>query len=82
MTRWEETPRALYLYAQPLADTDHHPRGDGALALRGLANLAWMAHVRVRYVVARVGGCGWFPGNWSRRARLLRHLLSRRPMAT
>ena len=82
MTRWEETPRALVRYAQPLADTDHHPRGDGALALRGLANLAWMVHVRVRYVVAGVGGRGWFPGNWSRCARLLRHLLSRRPMAT
>jgi hypothetical protein len=36
------------LHAQPLADIDHHPGCDGAIALRGLANLAWMARVRVR----------------------------------
>ncbi len=70
------------LYTQPLADTDHHPRCDGAIALRGLANLAWMAHVRFRYVVAGNGGYRRFPGTRSHRARLLRRLLSRRPLAT
>ena len=69
------------LYAQPLADTNHHPRSDGAIALRGLANLAWMAHIRIRYVVAGDGRYSRFPGPWSHHARLLRHLLSRRPLA-
>src|SRR5882672_2925026 len=36
------------LHAQPLADIDHYPRCDAAIALRGLANLACMARVRVR----------------------------------
>jgi len=69
------------LYAQPLADTNHHPRCDGAIALRGLANLAWMAHIRIRYVVAGDGRYSRFPGPWSHHARLLCHLLSRRPLA-
>lgn len=70
------------LHSKPLVDTDHHPRGVGAIALRGLANLARMARVRVRYLVAAGSGCDRFPGNWSHRARLLRHLLCGPPLAT
>lgn len=70
------------LHAQSLADIDHHCRCLGALAVWDLANLAWMARVRVRYVVAREGGCRRFPGTRSPHARILYRLLSRRLVAT
>jgi amino acid transporter len=67
LTGWEETPRALHYTPNRWL---------------GLANLACMAGVRVRNVVAGGGGCSRFPGSRSHRARLLRHLLSGRPVAT
>ena len=70
------------LHAQPLADFDHHPRRDGAFALWSLANLARMARLGVRYVVAADCRCGRFPGTWSHHARLLRDLFSRSSVAT
>jgi hypothetical protein len=75
-------PTGAALHAQPLADLDHHPRCDGAIALRGLAHLACMARVRLRYGMAADGGSSRFPGTGSHHARLLRRLLSRPALAT
>ena len=70
------------LHAQPLADTDHNSRRVGTIALRDLANLARLAHCRIRCGLDRDGRCRRFPGPRSHYARLLCRLLNRPMVAT
>ena len=82
LSRWEETPQALHytpnrwlILIITLAVT--------ARLLYGVWRIwhGWHASGSA-YVVAGGGGCSRFPGTRSHRAWLLRHLLSRRPVAT
>ena len=70
------------LHAQPLADTNYYSRRVGAITLRDLANLARLAHCRIRYVLDRDGWYRRFPGTRGHYPRLLCRLLSRPVVAT
>ena len=78
LTRWEATPQAIYYTPNRWLILCDHPRCDGSIDLRPLANLARLVHERSRLIVAGCRRSSRFDGRGSHRNWLLLHLLSRR----